>query len=300
MLQMASNPPFLGVVVSILIADFSGSIGEAAWNAYLGGMSNSNHLLGFLHGFYGTGALLSHLVASFMITKGGLPWNHFYYFMASIEVLSSVSGFWWSTGVAYRASVNQHQDEHGTRNKVTMTKVLVTPPFSRVTWLCSFFLLGYVAIEVAIGGWILVFMTEVRKATQFAARMTATGFWLGITLGRFLLCFIYLLLVIALGIVSWLVPQFLVSAIAFGLQGFLLGPLFPAGIVVMSRLLPRHLHVSAIGFAAAFGSIGSAVLPFAVGAIAQVKGVPVLQPIVLAILVVILCLWLGLLRCDRK
>ena len=32
--------------------------------------------------------------------------------------------------------------------------------------------------------------------------------------------------------------------------GFLLGPLFPAAVVAVSRLLPKHLHVSAIGFAA--------------------------------------------------
>lgn len=36
---------------------------------------------------------------------------------------------------------------------------------------------------------------------------------------------------------------------------------------------------------------GAALFPFAVGAIAQVKGVQVLQPIVLALLAVILALW---------
>jgi len=36
---------------------------------------------------------------------------------------------------------------------------------------------------------------------------------------------------------------------------------------------------------------GAALFPFAVGAIAQVKGVQVLQPIVLALLVMILVLW---------
>jgi len=51
------------------------------------------------------------------------------------------------------------------------------------------------------------------------------------------------------------------------------------------------LHVSAIGFAAAFGGGGAAVFPFAVGAIAEVKGVQVLQPIALALLAVILGLW---------
>lgn len=95
-------------------------------------------------------------------------------------------------------------------------------------------------------------------------------------------------------------PQFIVSAVAVGLIGVFLGPLFPSAIVVMSKLLPRHLHVSAIGFAAACGGSGAAVLPFAVGAIAQAKGVQVLQPIILALLAVILGVWLGLPRMEKK
>jgi fucose permease len=104
----------------------------------------------------------------------------------------------------------------------------------------------------------------------------------------------------ALELVFWLAPQFYVSAIAIAFQGFFLGPLFPAAVVAATKLLPRHLHVSAIGFAAAFGSSGAAVFPFAVGAIAQSKGVQVLQPIVLALLGIILLLWLGLPRMQRK
>jgi fucose permease len=60
------------------------------------------------------------------------------------------------------------------------------------------------------------------------------------------------------------------------------------------------VHVSAIGFAAAFGGSGAAIFPFAVGAIAQAKGVQVLQPVVLALLGVILGLWLCLPRIHKK
>lgn len=64
--------------------------------------------------------------------------------------------------------------------------------------------------------------------------------------------------------------------------------------VAATKILPKHLHISAIGFAAAFGGGGAAIFPFAVGAIAQAKGVQVLQPIILALLVTILLLWLSL------
>jgi len=103
-----------------------------------------------------------------------------------------------------------------------------------------------------------------------------------------------------LQILFWLVPNFYVSAVAVALQGFFIGPFFPGIVLVASSLLPRHLHVVVIGFAAAFGGCGAAVLPFGVGALAQVKGVQVLQPIILALLGILLALWLCLPRISKK
>ena len=71
-----------------------------------------------------------------------------------------------------------------------LKSALFTNPSARVTWLCSLFLLGYVGVEVALGGWIVTFMIHVRNGPAFASGMTATGFWLGITVGRFLLGFV--------------------------------------------------------------------------------------------------------------
>lgn len=158
----------------------------------------------------------------------------------------------------------------------------------------------------------MTFMLRVRNADPFAAGLTVTFFWLGITLGRVILGFVtgrigeklaialYLLLCMALELLFWLIPSFISSAIFSALLGFFLGPLFPAAIVVATKLLPRSLHVSAIGFAAAFGGGGAAVIPFFVGAIAQAKGVQVLQPVILAFLALILMLWISLPGGMRK
>lgn len=156
---------------------------------------------------------------------------------------------------------------------------------------------------MSLGGWLVTFMLKVRHGKPFDSGLVVTGFWLGITFGRIILGFVtgkigeklaiatYLLIGMGLELCFWLIPIFVASAVFAGWLGFFLGPLFPAAIVVATKLLPRRLHVSAIGFAAAFGGGGAAVLPFAVGAIAQAKGVQVLQPIVLALLAVILALW---------
>lgn len=229
-----------------------------------------------------------------------------------------------------------------------MSRAIAQPPYARITWICSFFFLGYMGVEVALGGWIVTYMREVRGGEAFASGMTATGFWLGISCGRMILGFvtpllteefavivsspvwyitlnssflqldlisftrvrrlsylliitqIYSLLSILCGFILWLVPVFSVSAVAVTVLGFFLGPFFPAAIVVATRILPRALHVSAVGFASAIGGAGAAILPFAVGAIAQRSGVQVLPPIIIVLIIGILSLWLFLLQSAKN
>lgn len=210
-------------------------------------------------------------------------------------VLGSLT-FWRSTGADYRAihySNPEASEKSRTREALS----------NKVTWLVAIFLLGYVGVEVSLGGWLVTFMLRVRNGGDFESGLVVTGFWLGLTIGRVVLGFvtgrigeklaitIYLGLSMAFELMFWLIPSFISSAIFAGLLGFFLGPLFPAAIVEAAKLLPRHLHVSAIGFAAAFGGGGAALFPFAVGAIAQAKGVEVLQPIALALIVAILVIW---------
>lgn len=155
-------------------------------------------------------------------------------------------------------------------------------------------------------------MLRVRNASPYASGASVSGFWAGQALGRAVLGFvterygervcitIYLVLCIGLQLLFWLVPKFIVSAVAVAFLGFFLGPMFPGAVMVTAKLLPKHIHVSAIGFAMAMGGTGGTVFPFAIGAIAASKGVAVLQPIIVALIVVVGLVWLSFPRIQKK
>lgn len=155
-------------------------------------------------------------------------------------------------------------------------------------------------------------MLRVRSASPYAAGIGGTGFWAGQTAGRAVLGFItdkfgervcvmvYLGLAIGLELIYWLVPSFIVSAIAVAFLGFVFGPLWPAATIMIVKLLPQRLHITAVTVSTTVGNSGGAVFPFAVGAIAQVRGVQVLHPIIMALLATISVVWLVLPRVPKK
>ncbi|XWX01004.1 hypothetical protein V2A60_009029 [Cordyceps javanica] len=299
-LPIALHPPFPVLPIALLVAGYGNGIEDSGYNAWVGNMHQANELLGLVHGAYGLGATISPLIASAMVTKSHLQWYSFYYVMIGMvccEFIAGMLAFWQHDGASYRKRLAY--DGEG-KQRITTRHVLKQP----LTWVVAVFLLGYVGVEVSLGGWIPTFMIKVRHAEPFLAGLSVTMFWLGLTLGRVILGFVtgrigeklaitvYITLSIVLQLLYWLVPNFAASLVFIILLGFFLGPLFPAAIVTATKLLPPEYHVSAIGFAGGFGGAGAAIIPFGVGAIAQSKGVSVLQPIVLAFLIFDLIGWL--------
>jgi fucose permease len=69
------------LVVSFIFAGLGNGLADSAWNAWIGNLGDANQLLGLLHGSYGIGAVISPLIASFLVADAGLPWFYFYYIM---------------------------------------------------------------------------------------------------------------------------------------------------------------------------------------------------------------------------
>ncbi|RDA89808.1 hypothetical protein CP533_0875 [Ophiocordyceps camponoti-saundersi (nom. inval.)] len=306
-LVLATHPPYPVLVAVNALSGFGNGLVDACFCAWVGAMHRGNSIQGLMHACYSLGALVSPLLATTMVIKAHLPWYTFYYVMVGValtEFLGLCFWFWDKTGAVYRA---EHLNEQGASQAGT-SEALKSP----VTWLCALFFFTYMGAEVGLGGWIVTFMLRVRHASPFAAGLSGSCFWAGMAVGRALLGFvnerygervcltIYLVFCIALELVFWLIPNFIVSAIAVTLLGFFLGPMFPGGIMLMAKLLPKRIHVSAIGFAMAMGGSGGTVFPFIIGAIAASQGVGVLQPIIIGLIVLNITVWLSFPRASTK
>jgi fucose permease len=87
----------------------------------------------------------------------------------------------------------------------------------------------------------------------------ASGFWSGFTLGRVLLAdithklgerrmvFFYIALAIALQVMFWLIPNIIANAVTVCLLGFFIGPFYPVGLYVLTKVIPQELHIGALG-----------------------------------------------------
>ena len=117
---------------------------------------------------------------------------------AAIELASCLWAFWDSDAAAFRQSQlnasnlagQEGSGEAGAEEKGGVRRALFVPRYARVTWILAFFLLGYVGLEVAVGGWVVTFLMRVRDGAEFASGMGSTGYWLGITVGRVVLGFV--------------------------------------------------------------------------------------------------------------
>ncbi|SCV73590.1 BQ2448_7516 [Microbotryum intermedium] len=182
---------------------------------------------------------------------------------------------------------------------------------NRTVWICCLFILVYVGSEVSMGGWIVTFLIDNRNGGP-SAGYVATGFWGGLTLGRAVtspfnvwfgekrMIWLYLFLATALEFAIWFSRDFIGNAITVALVGFLLGPIYPIMMSICTKVLPRSLHASGIGFIAAAGQAGSAIFPFLTGALAQRFSPAALQPVLIALFAVQAVIWIFCPSPDRK
>ncbi|MBX6723104.1 MAG: MFS transporter, partial [Dactylosporangium sp.] len=181
-------------------------------------------------------------------------------------------------------------------------------------WLGALLLTVYVGLEIAVGNWGFNFLIEGRAAADTVAGLTMSGYWLGLTAGRFVLSpvatrmgltkinLLYLSMFgVAVAIVfSWIASIAGLAALGFVLLGFFLGPIFPTIMAVAPDLTSARLAPTAIGVINAGSVVGGAGLPWLAGALGQGLGVWTLLPFALVLAAVqLLVLWRMTVRMER-
>ncbi|KAL6704804.1 hypothetical protein ACN47E_007608 [Coniothyrium glycines] len=294
----ASHLNFAAILTAFAIQGLGTGLLDGSWCAWAGSMAKANTISGLLHGSYSVGGAIGPFFVTILATRHQ-PWWTWYYVLAGtsfLSLLALVTAFRHESATVYRQSK---------QSTLTTTKIDVKAIFKfRATWLCAAFFLTYVGTETAISGWIVSFMLRERQSTVYLAGVAASGYWVGMAIGRLLLGFatdrigvrratgLYFVVAIALEILFAAVSSPTVSVVTMTALGFIMGPLFPSGVVVLTRLLPAELHVAAVSFVASLGQVGGAFLPFAIGAVIQTLGIGVFSFAILLQTALSLLVWI--------
>ncbi|PSS10775.1 hypothetical protein M430DRAFT_107964 [Amorphotheca resinae ATCC 22711] len=310
------TPPYPVVIVSFFFLGVGMAMNLALGNVFAANLQNGTKMLGAMHGSYGVGGTIGPIMATAMVTRGGLIWSRYYLLTLSMTVFNlAFAGwsFWYYEAESSHAlltpmerTASRQNSSPNVRNEPKQLSQLANMKKafkSKTVILGSLFIFAYQGAEVSISGWVISFLIGTRHGNPSAVGYVTAGFWGGITFGRFILThpahkigekrFVYGMVIGAavFELLVWQVPNIIGDAVAVSIVGLLLGPVYPCATAVFSRAIGRKDQVSSLSVISAFGSSGGAVAPFTTGILAQAVGTFVLHPIAIGLFVIMLICW---------
>jgi fucose permease len=309
-LYLATRPPFAVFVVVQLVTGYGTGVFESVLNTYLAALPGATTLLNRLHAFFGVGALLGPVLAAWIV--GFASWTVVWLVLA-VACIPLVFGF----RMAYPAPAPaQAEAEPGSQAPEPGTNVaeasgssagrLLVAALRDRGILCGTAMLAvYVGLEIGVGNWSFSYLVQARGLTGTLAGYSVSGYWLGLTVGRFLISpvaartgvttvgMMYACLagITAAATLAWLSPTAATASAALVLLGFFLGPVFPTMMAIAPLLTTPRLAPTAIGVMNAGAIIGGAGLPWLAGVIAQGTGIWTLLPFTIALAVLQFAVW---------
>lgn len=313
------GPAFGLFAASFFLQTLGMALQDSHSNTFVSTVNGAHRWLGFIHAQYALGCLIAPFVATSIAKSMSTRWFLFYYFLLALGFLNLLL-------VAYsfrdemkikpgqshvHSSVMQPPRDAARRSNVAFHDMQETLKLPSV-WLLSLFFFFFLGAGVTASGWVVEFLVRVRHGSLSEMGYVPAGFSGGMFLGRLLLAeptyrlgerrmlLVYCVLLLALEIVFWLVPNIAANIAAITLFGFFFGPLFATGISVASKLFPKRLHPTALGFVFVLAQAGGCVFPAITGLIAASVGVQVMQPILVALLVGTAISWVLFPRTPRR
>ncbi|WP_117208024.1 MFS transporter [Allorhizocola rhizosphaerae] len=284
-LYTATRPSFVVFLAVQVVLGYGTGLLESVLNAHLAALPNATNRLNRLHAFFGVGALLGPLLATWVTGFASWP---IVWLVLGLAALPLVVGF----RMAYPSVARAAEPVVATGERGVLRRPAVL--------LGAALLAVYVGIEFSMGNWSFGYLVQERGQSEAISGYAVSGYWFGLTAGRFVLSpivarlglgtvgLMYTCLVGVAGSVglTWLAP---IAGLA--VLGFFLGPIFPTTMAVTPQLVEPRMVPSAIGMLNAGSVVGGSLMPWLAGVVAQGVGVWTLLPFTLALALLQLAVW---------
>ena len=294
---IACRPPFIAIAIFYSLAGFGVALQDAQFNTYVARLPNAPSRLGIVHAIYGVGALLSPVLATLLMQAKITP--PLFYFtnatwcVAAMTVLLIGFGFSGRAGLE-GASQTVDIDESASS--------LLTVISSRTVWATLLFIFLYTGTETTEAGWVVSFLMRVRNGGAMSGYASA-AFYAGLTSSRVVLLpltawltekravTIYALIALTTQVIVWTSPIFVVDFVAVAACGFVMGPVYPVAVSLVTKATPHAYHPGALSLMACAGMSGSALYPFLVGSLADRYSIKMLQPVLVSLFAAMILIW---------
>jgi fucose permease len=293
----ALAPAWWVLVLGSLLAGSAGGVLDTAINAWVA-LCYGAARLGVVHAAYGIGATASPLLLALLLATGS-SWRWAYAAVLVVEVLL-LAGFGltrhdWSTSTGPApTSAPDGASENAGRPPAPSVFVVLT--------VAAFFV--YVGVEASAGQWSFSLLTEERSVDAGAAAVWVGAYWAALTIGRLLMGAVAnrfhpdTLVTASLAgmfvgaLILWSAPADVVAGLGLVLLGFSAAAVFPTMIAVTPLHVGSDRASAVIGYQVAAAALGGALVPIAVGLLAESVGLAVVGPVlVVSIVVLALLVW---------
>lgn len=295
---IAFQPPFMVIAMSYAIAGFGLAIQDAQFNTYIARLPDAATKLGLVHAIYGVGALCSPILATLLMRAKVSP--PLFYFTNLIWCLITMSSLMMGFGLkGTGSSVTSTQSMVEEEERVSSLKTVIS---ARVVWASLLFISLYTGSETGEAGWVVSFLMRERGGGSMSGYASA-AFYAGLTSSRVMLLpltaylaekraiALYCAIALVMQIIVWASQSFLVNFVAIAVCGFVMGPVYPVTVSLVTKATPHSYHPGALSLMACFGQSGSALFPFVVGSLSEIYSIRVLQPVLVTLFIVMSVLW---------
>ncbi len=306
-------PPLALALFARLVLGLAGAALETGGNFYVAFLPRNTAILNYLHAFFGVGALIGPLVATWVL-ENQWGWNNLFLIWLGATLVLGI-GFRLAFGRMPISSMSSAKPEDEPTRAIE--KPMVAALKHRSIWLATIFLLVYVGVETTVGSWSFTYLSEGQHFSTALAGWLVSLYWLGLTVGRFALGWLVewaattghnRLVILGCVVVSmigaglvWLASaQPIIAGIGLFIIGFSYGPLYPTILAILSRLVDPALIASAMSLIIGLSILGVAIFPWLAGILFDGWGLAILFPYILAVSVVMIVLGAVLLSPAKK